>query len=62
MGNEFLEYADHSRIKGKLKEFLDWYNNRRIHFGFVEIKREDGSIKRKRITFIPAERFFVGVI
>jgi len=28
----------------------------------VEIKREDGSIKRKRITFIPAERFFVGVI
>jgi hypothetical protein len=24
-------------------------------FGFVEIKREDGSIKR--ITFIPAERF-----
>ena len=27
-------------------------------FGFVEIKRENGSIKRKRRTFIPAERFF----
>jgi len=62
MGDEFLKYTDHSRIQEKLKEFLDWYNNRRIHFGFLEIKREDGSTKRKRITFIPAERFFVGVI
>jgi hypothetical protein len=39
---------------------VDWYNNRGIHFGFVEVKREDGSIKRKRITFIPAERSFAG--
>jgi len=58
MNDEFLKYTDPSRVKEKLKEFLDWYNNERIHFGFVEVKREDGSIKRKRITFIPADRFF----
>lgn len=58
LDEEFLRCVEPSKIKEKLKEFLDWYNDERIHFGFVEIKREDGSIKRRRITFIPAERFF----
>jgi len=57
LDEEFLKYTEPTRIKERLREFLDWYNNERIHFGFVELKREDGSVKRKRITFIPAERF-----
>jgi transposase InsO family protein len=57
---EFLRYVDPTMLRERLREFIDWYNNRRIHFGFVEVKREDASIKRKRITFIPAERFFAG--
>jgi len=62
MKDEFLRYTDPFMIMGKLREFLDRYNNKRIHFGFIEVKREDGSVKRKRITFIPTERFFAGVI
>lgn len=30
MDDEFLKYTDPSRVKEKLKEFLDWYNNERL--------------------------------